>query len=135
KVVPLHVPIGAHQDLSATIDLLHGQILKGPKDPIGDLTGDEKERVGDFQRQLVEAIVETDEDLMNRYLEGKELSYDELRDALHTAVREGQVIPVIATSASKRVGFAGLLETIVDMLPSPVEGGPAIGKTTGGDEI
>src|SRR5438477_1514294 len=135
KVVPLHVPIGAHQDLSATIDLLHGQILKGPKDPIGDLTGDEKERVGDYQRQLVEAIVETDEDLMNRYLEGKELSYDELRDALHAAVRAGEVVPVIASSATKRVGFAGLLSAIVQMLPSPAETGAVVGTDANGKEI
>ena len=99
KVVPLHVPVGAKADLSATIDLLHGQILKGPKDPIGDLPENEKERVGKYQQQLVEAIVETNEDLMNRYLEGQELSYDELRSALHTAVREGQVIAVLCAIA------------------------------------
>ena len=135
KVVPLHVPIGEHQDLSATIDLLHGQILKGPKDPIGDLPADEKERVGDYQRQLVEAIVETDEDLMNRYLEGKELSYDELRDALHAAVRAGEVVPVIASSATKRVGFAGLLSAIIQMLPSPAEIGTVVGTDAEGKEI
>ena len=135
RVVPLHVPVGTHQGIEATIDLLHGQVMKGPKDPVSDMPASEKERVGDYQKQLVEAIVETNEDLMTRYLEGQELSYEELRDALHTAVREGQVIPVIATSGSKKVGFAGLLETIVDMLPSPVEAGPAIGKTPGGDEI
>ncbi|HEX9436462.1 MAG TPA: elongation factor G [Candidatus Limnocylindria bacterium] len=135
RVVPLHVPIGEHQGLEATIDLLHGQVLKGPKDPITEMPENEKERVGEYRRQLVEAIVETNEDLLTRYLDGKEMSYEELRDALHAAVRDGQVIPVIATSASKRVGFAGLLETIVDMLPSPVEGGAAIGKTAAGEEI
>jgi len=135
RVVALHVPIGTHQGIEATIDLLHGQVLKGPKDPIAELPESERERVGEYRRQLVEAIVETNEDLLTRYLDGKEMSYEELRDALHAAVREGQVIPVIATSASKRVGFAGLLETIVDMLPSPVEGGAAIGKSAAGQEI
>jgi elongation factor G len=135
RVVALHVPVGTHQGLEATIDLLHGQVLKGPKDPITEMPEGEKERVGGYRQQLVEAIVETNEDLLTRYLDGKELSYDELRDALHSAVREGQVIPVIATSASKRVGFAALLETIVDMLPSPVEAGAAIGKTSAGEEI
>ena len=135
RVVPLHVPVGAHQGLEATIDLLHGQVLKGPKDPIAEMPESEKERVGDYRKQLVEAIVETNEDLLARYLDGKEMSYDELRDALHAAVRDGQVIPVIATSSSKRVGFAGLLETIVDMLPSPAEGGAAIGKSPSGQEI
>jgi len=135
KVVPLQVPVGAHQDISATIDLLHGQILRGPKDPIGELPANEKERVGDYQRQLVEAIVETNEDLMNRYLEGKELSYEELRDALHAAVRVGEVVPVIATSATKRVGFAGLLSAIVQLLPSPAETGAVVGTDANGKEI
>jgi len=135
KVVPLHVPVGAHQDVSATIDLLHGQILKGPKDPIAELPENEKQRVGDYQRQLVEAIVETNEDLMNRYLEGTELSYDELRDALHAAVRAGEVVPVVASSSTKRVGFAGLLSAIVQMLPSPAETGAVVGTDANGKEI
>ena len=135
KVVPLHVPVGAHQEISATIDLLHGQILKGPKDPIGDLPADEKERVGDYQRQLVEAIVETNEDLMNRYLEGKEMGYDELRDALHAAVRAGEVVPVVASSSTKRVGFTALLSAIVQMLPSPAETGAVVGRDPNGKEI
>ena len=62
RVVALHVPVGEHQELSATIDLLHGQILKGPKDPVADLPKEEADRVGVYRQQLVEAIVETDED-------------------------------------------------------------------------
>ena len=99
RVVPLHVPVGEHQELSATIDLLHGQMLKGPKDPVADLPKEEAERVGQYRQQLVEAIVETDEELLTRYLDGKEMGYDELRDALHAAVREGKVVPVVASSA------------------------------------
>src|SRR5947207_746155 len=64
RLVPLHVPVGEHQDLSATIDLLHGQLLKGPKDPVADLPKEEAERVGQYRQQLVEAIVETDEELL-----------------------------------------------------------------------
>lgn len=135
RVVPLHVPIGTKQETSATIDLLHGTVLKGPKDPIGELPESEKERVGEYRRQLVEAIVETNEDLLTRYLDGTEMSYDELRDALHLAVREGKVIPVIASSSTKKVGFAGLLSTIVEMLPSPAEGGAVVGTDANGKEI
>ena len=135
RVVPLHVPVGLKQDLSATIDLLHGTVLKGPKDPMGDLPETERERVGEYRRQLVEAIVETNEDLLTRYLEAKEMSYDELRDALHLAVREGKVIPVVASSATKKIGFAGLLSTIVEMLPSPTERGPVVGVDGTGKEI
>jgi elongation factor G len=135
RVVALHVPVGEHQELSGTIDLLHGQILKGPKDPVADLPKEEADRVGVYRQQLVEAIVETDEDLLTRYLDGKELSYDELRDALHKAVREGKVVPVVASSAHKHVGLAALLNTVREMLPSPAEAGSVIGKSPSGDEI
>ena len=134
RVVPLHVPAGEHQSLAGTIDLLHGTVLKGPKDPIGEMAEADRERVGEYRRILVEAIVETRDDLMERYLEGKELSYDELRDALHAAVREGRVVPVVATAAQRKVGFAGLLNTITEMLPSPLESGAVIG-TAGGAEV
>ena len=133
RVVPLHPPLGEHQTLSGTIDLLHGTVLKGPKDPIGELPESENERVGEYRRLLVEAIVETKDDLMERYLEGKEMSYEELRDALHAAVREGKVIPVVATSSTKKVGFAALLATIVEMLPAPIESGAVIGTSTNGE--
>ena len=135
RVVPLHVPVGEHQQLSATIDLLHGQLLKGPKDPVAELPKEEADRVGQYRQQLVESIVETNEDLLTRYLDGKELSYDELRDALHAAVRDGQVVPVLASSAHRHVGYAALLNAIREMLPSPAEAGSLIGKSPSGDEI
>ncbi len=135
RVVPLHVPVGAHQAMAGTIDLLHGTLLKGPKDKPTDMPGEDKERVGKYRQQLVEAIVETNEDLLTRYLDGKELSYEELRDALHAAVREGSVVPVIATSSTRNVGYTGLLTTIAEMLPSPVEAGTVIARSASGDEV
>src|SRR5438067_8187026 len=135
RVVPLHVPFGAHQNISGTIDLLHGTVLKGPKDKPADMPAADKERVGQYRQQLVEAIVETDEDLLTRYLDGKELSYDELRDALHAAVREGSVIPVIAASSVKNVGYGALLTTITEMLPSPAEAWSVIAESASGDEV
>ena len=135
RVVPLHVPVGNQQGLSATIDLLHGTVLKGPKDKPTETDAADKERVGQYRQQLVEAIVETNEELLTRYLDGQELSYEELRDALHAAVREGSVLPVIATSSTKNVGYAAILATIREMLPSPVETGSVIGKSPSGDEV
>jgi elongation factor G len=135
RVVPLHVPVGKQQGVSATIDLLHGTVLRGPKDKPADMDAADKDRVGQYRQQLVEAIVETNEELLTRYLDGKELAYEELRDALHAAVRDGAVIPVVATSASKNVGYAALLQTMREMLPSPVEAGSVIGRSASGDEV
>src|SRR5438874_13121609 len=110
-------------------------MLKGPKDPVADLPKEEAERVGQYRQQLVEAIVETDEELLTRYLDGKEMGYDELRDALHAAVREGKVVPVVASSAHKHVGYAALLNTVREMLPSPAEIGTVVGRSPSGDEV
>lgn len=135
RVVPLHVPVGSQQGISASIDLLHGTVRRGPKDAPAEIAEEDRQRVGEYRKLLVEAIVETDEGLLSRYLEGQELSYDELRDALHRAVRDGSVVPVVACSSSKRVGFGALLSTIREMLPSPAEAGAAIGSAPSGDEI
>jgi elongation factor G len=135
KVVPLHVPAGSHQGLTGTIDLLHGTVLGGPKDKPTDMAAADKERVGNYRQQLVEAIVETNEELLTRYLDGKEMSYEELRDALHAAVRDGSVIPVVATSATKNIGYAAILNTVREMLPSPLEAGTIIARSSSGDEV
>jgi elongation factor G len=135
RVVPLHVPVGKQQSVSTTIDLLHGTVLKGPKDKPAEMDAADKDRVGSYRQQLVEAIVETNEELLTRYLEGTELSYDELRDALHAAVRDGGVIPVVATSSTKSVGYAALLQAMREMLPSPIEAGSVIGRSASGDEV
>lgn len=135
RVVPLHVPVGSHQGLDATIDLLHGTLQRGPKDPPAPTPETERERVAAYRRLLVEAIVETNDALLARYLEGVELAYEELRDALHAAVRVGSVIPVVALSALRRVGLRGLISTIVEMLPSPVESGAVLGIAADGTEV
>src|SRR5512140_2129491 len=135
RVVPLHVPVGAHQALSSTIDLLPGTVLRGPKDAPTDMPPEDKERVGQYRQQLVEAIVETNEELLTRYLDGKEMSYEELRDALHAAIRAGSIVPVVASSATKDAGYGALLVTIREMLPSPLEAGSVIGRSPSGDEV
>lgn len=136
RVVPLHVPVGTHQAVSATIDLLHGTVQHGPRDAVEpDLPATERERSAEYRRLLVEAIVETKEDLLSRYLENAEPSYEELRDALHTAVREGAVLPVVAASSTKKVGFGALLSTILEMLPAPAEGGPVSGTDPAGQDV
>jgi elongation factor G len=124
RVVPLHVPVGHQQDISATIDLLHGTVLKGPKDKPAEMDQADKERVGSYRQQLVEAIVETNEELLTRYpRRQRRCRYDELRDALHAAVREGKRSSrVVATSVvQETVGITALLNTIREMLPSPGE--------------
>src|SRR5439155_21183029 len=71
----------------------------------------------------VEAVAETDDDLIAKYLEGEELGEEEVLGALHRAVAQGKIYPVVVASAGANKGIRSLLDAIVDMLPSPIERG------------
>src|SRR5436309_1650866 len=101
RVVPLHVPVGHQQSISGTIDLLHGTVLKGPKDEPAPTPDSEKDRVGKYRQQLVEAIVETDEELLTRYLDGKEMSYVRGKEQEQTdAVSTGDISAIPKPTAT-----------------------------------
>ncbi|MDP5240004.1 elongation factor G [Uliginosibacterium sp. 31-16] len=83
-------------------------------------------RIEDAHRAIVEQIVEVDEALMERYLNGEELAPDVLHDAFEKALREGHLVPVLFTSARADVGGRELLDFIVRLAPSPLEGNPPL---------
>lgn len=98
----------------------------GGKDVINVYEADSGESdlgdVGDMHKELIEAIVETDEALMSKYMESGEVSKDELRDALARACASGEFIPVVFCSATKNIGIDQLLEALEKFAPSPVIG-------------
>ena len=104
KVVPLAVPDGLSADFTATIDLVR----------------DAPETAAEAREVLVESVAETDDELLNSYLEGEEISGDQLSSALAVAVAAGDVVPVMPVSATAGVGVNELLERIVQLLPSPL---------------
>ncbi len=128
--VALTIPIGAEHELSGVIDVLRqrayaaagGDVEAAP----GEIPVEEAERVEFAREQLIEAIVETDEALMERYLEGDELGSDELLSTLRGAVARGEVFPVLCGAATVNVGTSALLETIAEIAPSPEDVEPPI---------
>lgn len=93
-----------------------------------NLSGDSTDlgRIEDAHRAIVEQIVEVDEALMERYLNGEELAPEVLHDAFEKALREGHLVPVLFTSARADVGVRELLDFIVRLAPSPLEGNPPL---------
>src|SRR5262249_30630965 len=79
------------------------------------------EMAEEYRHQLEEAIVETDDVLMNKYLEGEKISVDELKAGLRKAVCDNKIVPVLAGSAFKNKGVQLLLDAVIDYLPSPVD--------------
>lgn len=125
---PIHLPIGAEDNLKGLVDLLEMKAHiyaeddpKGQKIQVVEVPSDMLEKAKHYREKLVEAIVETNDDLMHKYLEGKEISVPELKKALHDATCKLKIVPVSGGSAFKNKGVQLLLDAIVDYLPAPDE--------------
>jgi elongation factor G len=130
KCVAVHLPIGAEHELTGIVDLLHMQAYT---DPEGQREGDPTEipaevqpLVDEYREKLLDAVVLTDESLMERYLEGQELAAEEVAKALKDAVTRGEIFPVACGVASKNLGTHALLDLLVEGVPSPAKKGAPI---------
>ncbi len=128
--VAVQIPIGAEHELTGIVDVLHMVAYTSPE---GDHEGQPTEipedmaaRVAEHRERLLDAVVETDEGLMERYLEGEELSADEVAHALKDAVTRGEVFPVACGVATKNLGTTALLDLLVEGIPSPAKKCPPV---------
>jgi elongation factor G len=125
KPVVLTIPIGEETGFNGVIDLLamkalvYGDAKAKPREE--ELTEDLKARAEAARTALCEAVAETDDALLERYLEQGELTGAELRAALRSAVLEGKLTAVLCGSGAKNIGAGPLLDAIVDLLPAPGE--------------
>ncbi len=130
RCVVVQLPIGSEHQLIGVVDVLH---MCAYMDPAGDREGvpqpipeDIAEQVAEYREKLLDAVVETDEALMERYLEGQELTADEVAHALKDAVTRGEVFPVACGVATKNLGTRALLDLLVEGVPSPAKKGTPI---------
>ncbi len=127
KPVAVQIPIGAEEDFKGVIDLLERKAIiwleetLGAKYEIVDIPDEYKEKVEEWRNKMVETIVETDDALMEKYLEGEELTVEELRSALRKATINRSLVPVLCGSAFKNKGVQPLLDAVIDYLPSPLD--------------
>jgi len=132
KAHPIQLPIGQEDGFNGIIDLLQ---MKAHiyRDDMGrqvdevDVPEEYLAVAKEWRAKMVEAIAETDEALMNKYLEGKELTIEELKPALRRAVLRTDIFPVLCGSSLKNKGVQQMLDAIVDYLPSPLDVPPVIG--------
>jgi elongation factor G len=127
KVVPVRVPVGKHTGFNAVLDILTGkkQLFneKGTVEREEKIPDDLVRQYEEYHERLMDAAVETDESLMERYLEGEPVSDDEIRKGLQTAVLTGEAVPVFCTAATSSIGIAPLLEGLASLLPNPLQRG------------
>src|SRR5690242_4283202 len=139
---PLHLPIGAEQEFRGIVDLLHMKAFvttedgKGGEVPIPD---DMKQRVEEYRGQLIEAAAESDDSLLEKYLDAGTLSEEEIQRGLRQGIFDGKVAPVVCCSASKLLGVRTLMSTIAELMPPPeVEPDKPVKAfvfSTGGDQF
>ncbi len=126
NAVPVQLPIGAEDNFQGIINLvdMKARIYKddlGEEIEITDIPEDMQEQAEEYRYAMVEAIAETDEELMMKYLDGEDLTEEELMAALRKATIDNIVVPVFCGSAYKNKGVQILLDAVVALMPSPLD--------------
>ena len=121
RCVAVQLPIGLEDAFEGVVDLIDRKAYIGDKGTAADAPADMADAIETARLQLVEAVAENDEELLNKFLEGEELTPEEMRHGLAAGIASGDLVPVFATSASKTIGVSHFLDAIVEFFPSPAE--------------
>jgi elongation factor G len=142
KPVAVQIPVGAEDQFKGVIDLMEMKAIiwleetLGAKYEIVDVPEEYREKAEEWRAKMVEAIVEHDDELMMKYLEGEEIPFSDLKRVLRKATIEKKLVPVLCGSAFKNKGVQPLLDAVIDYLPSPLDVPPVKGTNpkTGEEE-
>ncbi len=125
RCVAIHLPIGSEHELTGIVDLLHMKAYMSPdgakESGAAEIPDELSAQVAEYREKLLDSVVETDEGLMERYLDGQELSDEEVAHALKDAVTRGELFPVACGVATKNLGTTALLDLLVEGVPSPAK--------------
>ena len=128
KCLPIQIPIGSQNNFQGIIDLLTLKAYTGSPLKETEIPSNLTDQVNSFREKLVEAVAETDDALIEKYLGGEELTLEELKTGLRKATASGSVFPILTGSALQSIGADFLLDAIVDYFPSPGERDVAVMK-------
>ena len=136
--VPIQLPIGSEGDFRGIIDLLDMKAEvyyndDGTDIRVEEIPADYLEQAEEYRQNLLDNVLGEDEALMERYLEGEDISCDEIRACIRKATLSGDAIPVCCGTSYRNKGVQPLLDAIVDYLPSPLDVPPAKGTTRDGE--
>lgn len=139
--VPIQIPIGAEDTFKGVIDLVKMKALiwddaKGPSLPdISEIPAELMDKAQEYRAKLLDAVAETDDTLMEKYLEGVELSEEEIKKGIKKGCLSMSLIPMLCGTAFKNKGVQPLLDAVVDFLPSPDEVAEIKGMYEDGTEV
>ena len=133
SAVPIQLPIGSAESFSGIVDLVSLKGLAWDEASSGsimfdtDIPDEMMSSVLEYREQMLEAIAECDDDLLAKYIDGVELSEEEIKAGLRSATLSGEIVPVLCGAALKNKGVQPLLNAVVDYLPSPTDVPPVTG--------
>jgi elongation factor G len=124
----IQLPIGAESEFEGVVDLVRmkaltwrGDVKKGEDYEVEEIPADLAETAAEYRDKLIEAVAETDDDLMEKYFGGEELTQDEIKDGIRKLTVNREAYPVLAGSAFKNKGVQPMLDAVIDYLPSPLD--------------
>ena len=141
KPLVMQLPIGAEDDFDGVVDLLQmkaitwrGKVEIGAEPTIEEIPADLQEKAEEYREKLLETVAESDEELMEKYFGGEELTTDEIKGAIRKMTVNSEVYPVYCGTAYRNKGVQPLLDAVVDFLPSPLDIGEVHGTAMDSDE-
>jgi elongation factor G len=138
KGVYLQMPIGAEANFKGVVDLITMKafIYEGDTGKFAEaqIPSDFKSAADEWRQKMVEDVCETDDELLEKFLDGKELSTEELKKATREGTRERKIFPILFGSPLRQIGIAQLLDAVADYLPSPLDEGEFEGKNPANGE-
>ncbi|WP_033436711.1 elongation factor G [Saccharothrix sp. NRRL B-16314] len=140
KPLPIQLPIGSESDFIGVIDLVEmraltwrGEVQKGEDYTVEEIPADLADKVAEYREQLIEAVAETDDDLMESYLAGEELTVEQIKTGIRAIVKNRAGYPVLCGSAFKNKGVQPMLDAVIDYLPAPLDLPPVEGTLQDGE--
>jgi len=124
KFIPFQVPVGKAADFNGVVDLVKAKAFLGESGEETEVPAELQAEVEELRTQLVEAAAEADDELIMKYLDGEELTPEEIRRGLKIGIRAGNIVPVLTVAGTADRGVHSLLDAIVHYIPSPAEAPP-----------
>ncbi|WP_413742507.1 elongation factor G [Sodalis sp. RH15] len=139
--VPIQIPVGAEEHFEGVVDLIKMKSIvwddstQGVKFTYEDIPAALMASALEWRNHMVEAAAEASEDLMNKYLNGEELTEEEIKSALRKRTIDNEIVPMLCGSAFKNKGVQALLDAVVDYLPSPIDVPAIVGHDENDKEV
>jgi elongation factor G len=139
--VPIQLPIGAEDDFKGVVDLVEMRAIVWNDESMGanydvvEIPADLQDKAEEYREKMIEAVVEADEEMMEKYLGGEELTIDEIKSCIKKSCLEMTVTPMLCGTAFKNKGVQTMLDAVCEYLPAPTEVADIRGETMDGEEV